>query len=85
MRASYYFADEAKLSRRNHILYAWDLVKHLTHFLVLYVLLFDVAHREIEYPPNIPMEKNFELTWEGLSQRPVLASPQQKVDGDCTK
>ena len=44
VRASYYFADEAELPRRNHILYAWDVVKHLTHFLVLYMLLFDVAH-----------------------------------------
>ena len=75
VRASYYFADEAELSRRNHILYAWDVVKHLTHFLVPYVLLFDVAHREIEYPPNIPMEKNFELTKKRLPQRPIFASP----------
>ena len=44
VRASYYFADEAELSRRNHILYAWDVVKHLTHFLVPYMPLFDVAH-----------------------------------------
>ena len=49
VRASYYLAYEAELSHRNHILYAWDVVKHLTHFLVPYVLLFDVAHREIEF------------------------------------
>ena len=61
VRASYHFAYEAELSRRNHILDAWDVVNHLTYFLVPYVSLFDIAHREIEYPSNIPMEKNFEL------------------------
>ena len=62
MRASYYFADEAKLSRRNHILYAWDVVKHLTHFLVSYSSFLYIGHREVEYPSNISMEKNLELT-----------------------
>ena len=61
VRASYHFADEAELSRRNHILDAWDVVEHLTHFLVSYLSLFDITHREIEYPSNISMEKNFEL------------------------
>jgi hypothetical protein len=58
VRASYHFAYEAELSRRNHILDAWDVVNHLTYFLVPYVSLFDIAHREIEYPSNIPMEKS---------------------------
>ena len=62
VRASYYFADEAELSRRNHILYAWDVVKHLTHFVISYSPLLNVAHREVKYSSNIPMEKYFELT-----------------------
>ena len=72
MRASYHFANEAELSRRNHILDAWDVVEHLTHFLVSYLSLFDIAHREVEYPPNILMEKNFKLTEERLSQDQFL-------------
>ena len=55
VRASYHLADEAKLYRGNHILDAWDIVKHLTHFLVSYSSFLYIGHREVEYPLNILM------------------------------
>jgi hypothetical protein len=59
---SHDFADEAQLSRGNHVLNAWNVVKHLTHLVISYSSLLDVAHREIKNSPNIPMEEDFKLT-----------------------
>ena len=44
---SHDFANEAKLSRSNHVLDARDVVKHLTHLVILYSPLLNVAHREV--------------------------------------
>ena len=59
---SHDFANEAQLSRSNHVLDARNVVKHLTHLVISYSSLLDVAHREIKYSPNIPMEEDFKLT-----------------------
>ena len=52
---SYHLADEAELPRGNHVLDAWNIIKHLTHFVVSYSSLLNIAHQEVEYPSNVSM------------------------------
>ncbi len=53
---SYYLANEAELPRSNHFLDAWNVVKHLKHFVVSYSSLLYIAYREVEYVEYFDVE-----------------------------
>jgi len=56
-----YFSNEVRLSSCNHISYAWDRIKHLTHPLVPIFFFFDRAHQDPEDTSDATMEENLEL------------------------
>ncbi len=44
-----------------------------------------IGDGDVKDPPNAVMEEDFKAAEEVLSQRPVLASPEEKIHWDCSK
>jgi hypothetical protein len=62
--SSNHLTKKAKLSCCNHILDAWNIMKHLAHFLILYLFVLGVSNQEVKYSVNAVVKENLKLTEE---------------------
>ncbi len=65
--SSNYLAEEAKLSCCDHILDAWNFIKHPAHFLISYLVVLDISNREVKYSANATVKECLKLMEEGFA------------------
>jgi hypothetical protein len=65
--SSNYLAKEDELSCCNHILDAWNIIKHPAHFLILYLVVLDISNPEVKYSMNALVKENPKLMEKGFA------------------
>ncbi len=77
-----HFAYEIALACRNHVSDAGNRVEHAADFGVSQAVFLDHCHKNVEDPPDAPVEEDFKLVELGLPEQPCFCSPEEEVHPD---